>query len=48
MVLDPATQQVVFPLALGGNSTIRAQRNRQHITLMRGSADITIPPALSM
>ncbi len=48
VVLDPATQQVVFPLALGGNSTIRAQRNRQHITLMRGSADTTIPPALSM
>lgn len=48
VVLDPATQQVVFPLALGGNSTIRSQRNRQHITLMRGSADATIPPALTM
>lgn len=48
VVLDPATQQVVFPLSLGGNSTIRAQRNRQHITLMRGSADTTIPPALTM
>lgn len=48
VVLDPATQQVVFPLALGGNSKIRAQRNRQHITLMRGSADTTIRPRLTM
>ena len=48
VVLDPATQQVVFPLALGGNSRIRAQRNRQHITLMRGSADTTIRPRLTM
>lgn len=48
VVLDPATQQVVFPVALGGNSTIRSQRNRQHITLVRGSADTTIPPALTM
>jgi dienelactone hydrolase len=46
--LDPTTQQVVFPVALGGTSTIRSQRNRQHITLMRGSADTTIPPALTM
>lgn len=48
VVLDPATQQVVFPLQLGGNSTIRAQRNREHITLMRGSADTTISPRLTM
>jgi hypothetical protein len=48
VVLDPATQQVVFPVALGGTSTIRAQRNRQHITLLRGSADATVPPALTM
>lgn len=48
VVLDPSTQQVVFPVALGGTSTIRAQRNRQHITLMRGSADATVPPALTM
>ncbi len=48
VVLDPATQQVVFPLALGGNSKVRAQRNRQHITLMRGSADTTIRPRLTM
>lgn len=48
VVLDPATQQVVFPLALAGNSKIRAQRNRQHITLMRGSADTTVRPRLTM
>jgi predicted esterase len=48
VVLDPATQQVVFPLQLGGNSKIRAQRNRQHITLMRGSADTTVSPRLTM
>lgn len=47
VVLDPASAQVVFPLALGGNSTIRRQRNRQHVTLMRGSADVVIPPALT-
>lgn len=48
VVLDPATQQVILPLQLGGNSKIRAQRNRQHITLMRGSADTTIVPRLTM
>jgi hypothetical protein len=48
VVLDPGTQQVVFPLQLGGNSKIRAQRNRQHITLMRGSADTTVSPRLTM
>lgn len=48
VVLDPATQQVVFPLVLGGTSTIRGQRIRQHITLIRGSADAEIPPALTM
>ena len=48
VVLDPATQQVVFPLQLGGNSTIRSQRFHEHITLMRGSKDVTIPPKLTM
>lgn len=48
VMLDPANQQVVFPLTLGGNSSIRSQRNREHITLMRGSKDVTIPPSLTM
>ena len=48
VVLDPATQQVMFPLQLAGNSRIRAQRNRQHIALMRGSADTTVSPRLTM
>ncbi len=47
VVLDAATQQVVIPVAVGGTSRVRPQRNRQHISLMRGSADATIPPALT-
>lgn len=48
VVLDPASQQVILPLQLGGNSKIRAQRNREHMILMRGSADTTVVPKLTM
>lgn len=48
VTLDPATQQDLIPVTLGGNSKIRAQRNRQHITLIRGSMDATVPPKLTM
>ena len=48
VMLDPATQQDLQPVTLGGNSKIRAQKNRQHITLVRGSTDATVPPRLTM
>lgn len=46
VVMD-ASAQVVFPLALTGTSRIRSHKQRQPITVVRGSADATIPPALS-
>lgn len=48
VMFDPANQQDLIPVTLGGNSKIRAQRNRQHITLIRGSVDATVPPKLTM
>ena len=45
--LDPANQQVLFPVTLSGTSRIRSQENRQHITLVRGSADAVVPPRLT-
>lgn len=48
VMLDPANQQDLLPVTLGGNSKIRAQKNRQHITLIRGSVDATVPPKLTM
>jgi lipoprotein-anchoring transpeptidase ErfK/SrfK len=38
---------VVFPLALTGPSKIKQQRTMQAITVVRGSADTSIPPQLS-
>lgn len=46
-VVTDASAQVMFPLALTGISGIRSQKQRQPITVVRGSADATIPPMLS-
>jgi len=48
VMLDPANQQDLIPVTLGGNSRIRAQKNRAHIFLVRGSVDATVPPKLTM
>lgn len=46
VVLD-GLAQVRFPLQLTGHSTIAAPRNRAPITIVRGSADAMVSPALS-
>lgn len=46
VVTDPSAQ-VMFPLALTGTSQVGSHKQRQPITVVRGSADVTIPPALS-
>ena len=46
-VVTNAEGQVAFPLALTGPSKIKQQKTMQAITVVRGSADTSIPPQLS-